>query len=95
MLQSIVEYQKIKASIPDLLEVSGYRNDFVAKKLGIKAATFSVKKQRGNWSDTEVAKLVEVLTSVNKEVMDFLDAQLVESRNTGNRVTSEQFKKNI
>lgn len=93
MLQAIAQYKSIKASIPMLLEVSGYRNDFVARKIGMKPGYFSVKKQRGNWSDNEVEKLVKVLTSANTEVQDYLDSKMIDEMNTGKRVSSEEFKK--
>lgn len=47
-------HKEIKERIPALIEISGYRNNFVAKKIGMSPAYFSVKKRKGNWSEKEV-----------------------------------------
>ena len=92
MLQAIVEYQKIKESIPKLLDVSGYRNDFIAKKIGMKPSYFSVKKQRGNWTDKDVENILTVLTEHNDEVENYL--MLEQMRNIENEevITLSEFK---
>lgn len=92
MLQAIVEYQKIKESIPKLLDVSGYRNDFIAKKIGMTPSYFSVKKQRGNWTDKDVENILTVLTEHNEEVENYL--MLEQMRNIENEevITLSEFK---
>ena len=70
MMQEIVSnYQTLLENIPELINISGYRNDFVARKLGIKPTTFSIKKQRGNWTPEEVAKLLSIIE--NEETEDY------------------------
>ncbi len=71
MTQDIVKnYQSLVKQLPKLIEVSGYRSDFIAKKIGLKPANFSIKKQRGNWSIDEVEKLLQVIS--NDEVENYL-----------------------
>lgn len=49
------------SNIPKMIDISGYRNDYIAKKLGMKLQRFSVKKQRGSWTLTEVKQLLAIM----------------------------------
>lgn len=95
MLQTIVEYQKIKESIPALLDVSGYRNDFIAKKIGMKPTYFSVKKQRGNWTDKDVQNILTALTEHNEEVENYLLLEQMRLRKNEETLTLAEFKKEM
>jgi len=95
MLEVIENYKSLKESIPEILDVSGYRNDFVAKRIGMTPAYFSVKKQRGNWSEAEVEKILDVVTKANEEVLDYLDAKFIASKKTNNTITSDEFEKQM
>ena len=95
MLQAIAEYQKIKESIPTLLDVSGYRNDFVAKKIGMRSTYFSVKKQRGTWTDKEVENILLVLTQHNEDVEDYILLQQMRNAEKEETLTLAEFKKEM
>lgn len=47
--------------MPELIEISGYRNDYIAKQLGKKPSNFSAKKQRGNWNEDELTVILNTL----------------------------------
>ncbi len=91
MLAEIVKnyYTTIK-SIPKLIEVSGFRNDFLAAKLGIKPQTFSAKKTNGSWSENELYKLSTLLDT--DEVEDAYMLELMKSRKDDDTMSVEQLK---
>lgn len=94
MIQEIVkDFQSLVKHIPRLIEVSGYRSDFIAKKIGLKPANFSLKKQRGNWSVDEVEKLLQVIS--NEEVENFLMIEFMRSRRDDDELSYEEYKKEI
>ena len=94
MVQDIVaDYQTLIKNIPQLIEISGYRSDFLARKIGLKPANFSVKKQRGNWSSEEVEKLLQVIG--NEEVETFLMMELMRSRKGDEEISYDDYKKEI
>ncbi|MFT4152836.1 hypothetical protein [Parafilimonas sp.] len=95
MLSVFSEYNAIKNAINELIEASGYRNDYLAKKIGISQANFSVKKQRGSWTDKEVEKIVEVLTHVNEDVDDMLMLKVAKARENEPTVTLADYKKEL
>lgn len=89
----VTSYITLIKSIPDLIEISGYRNDYIARKLGLKPQSFSAKKQRSSWSPEEVEKLLYIIK--NSDVEDFLDAQLHKANMEGEFISSEEFEKKM
>ncbi len=87
----VSDYKNLLGWLSDIIEVSGYRHDFIAKKLGMKPQNFSLKKQRGNWTVDEVEKLMNVVA--NNDVEDFLDEQLHQARLTDQSISSDEFEK--
>jgi hypothetical protein len=95
-VNSIIEnYKKIKASIPELIEMSGYRNDYIAKRMGMKPANFSVKKQRGNWSEDELEMILNAITNPTDDVENFLMLQEMRSLKEDENLTASAFKKEM
>lgn len=92
-LDVVKSYQSLVKRIPELIEISGYRSDFIAKKIGLKPANFSVKKQRGNWTTEEVEKLLQVIS--NEEVENYLLIELMRLRKDDEDVSFEEYKKEI
>ena len=66
-LQAVIEYKNLLSRVADIIDVSGYRNDYIAKKMGMKPQNFSVKKQKANWKPDEVEKLLSVVANVDVE----------------------------
>lgn len=61
MLEIVENYVALKSQMASLIDLSGYKNSFLAKKMGIAAPTFSVKKQRANWTEEEMQKLLKII----------------------------------
>lgn len=89
----VTDYQRLVKSIPQLIEISGYRSDFLAKKIGMKPANFSVKKQRGNWSTEEVEKLLQVIN--NEEIENYVMLELMHNRKDDEEISYKDYKKEI
>ncbi len=51
MLEVIQEYKQLKMNISKLIDKSGYRNSYLAERIGMQPQNFSVKKMRGNWTE--------------------------------------------
>jgi len=76
-----------------LIEISGFRNDYLSQKVGLKPANFSVKKQKGNWTTNEVLKLLSIIE--NKEVEDYMDALKIKESKKGKFISSDEFEKRM
>ena len=91
MLEVVENYLLLKKQISSLIKKSGYRNEFIAKKIGMAPTYFAVKKQRGNWSDDEVKRIVQLIN--NEEVANYFDSIRIENSFPGNVVSSSDFEK--
>lgn len=90
MLEIIENYLLLKSQINELIKRSGYRNEFIAQKIGMRPDYFAVKKQRGNWSDVEVKKIVKVIDS--EDVANFFDSIMIKNCFPGNVINSTEFE---
>jgi hypothetical protein len=94
MLSKIVlNYQMLINNMGQLIEISGFRNDYLSQKIGLKPANFSVKKQKGNWTTSEVLKLLSIIE--NKEVEDYIDALKIKESKKGKFIASDEFEKRM
>ena len=93
MLTLFDEYNAITNNISTILNASGYKNDYVAKKIGLTAQNFAVKKQRGTWNVDEIKKIVEVITEPNEDAMDGLVLEIMRSRKDDETVPLSELKK--
>jgi hypothetical protein len=94
MLQeTVLNYKILLAHIGELINISGYRNDFIAKKLGLKPTTFSMKKQRGTWSYDEVEKLLAIIE--NEETEDYYLGLIMNAMDTEDTMSLTEFKNEV
>ena len=91
MLEVIENYLLLKKQIASLIKRSGYRNEFIAGKIGMRADYFAVKKQRGNWSDDEVKKIIKVIE--NEDVTNYFDSIMIKNCFPGNVISAKDFEK--
>lgn len=94
MLSKIVlNYQVLVNNMGQLIEISGYRNDYLSQKIGLKPANFSLKKQKGNWTTQEVLKLLAIIES--KEAQDYIDEIKMNEHKKGTFTSSDEFEKRM
>ena|ERR1700722_12127395 len=93
LLDIASNYRTLLQFLPELIDVGGYRNDYLSKKMGLTAATFSAKKQRGNWSTDDVVKLMTIIE--NEDVEDYLMLQLMRTTQAEESISADEFRKEI
>ncbi len=81
----VSNYKNLVMNINTLIDVSGYRNDYIAKKLGIPPSSFSVKKNRGSFSVDDMEKIMQVID--NEDVEDYLMLQEMTNLTEEEKVT--------
>ncbi|WP_171037872.1 hypothetical protein [Dyadobacter luticola] len=80
-------------NIGELIEVSGYRNDYLAKKLGLSNVNFSAKKNRKSFSLEELKKLASIID--NEDVSDFWLMQEMEARKDDDTISHDELYKEM
>lgn len=93
MQEAVVNYKILLENVSELINISGYRNDFIAKKLGIKPTTFSIKKQRAKWTPDEVEKLLSIIE--NDETEDYYLGLIMQNISSDDTLTLKEFKKEV
>jgi len=86
-------YKTLLQNIPALIDVSGYKNDYICRKIEMKPATFSARKHKNNWSVEEVIKILSVIQ--NEDVEDFLLLQLMKETKNDETISADEFRKEI
>lgn len=89
-LEIVSDYKNLISNINQLIDISGYRNDYIAKKIGLLPQTFSVKKKRKSFSVEEVGKIMEVID--NEEVEEFVMLEVLRSRKGDDNLSNHEFK---
>ena len=94
MIAEIVSnYENLVGNIGKLIEVSGYRNDYIAKKLGITNVNFSAKKNRKSFSIEEIKKIVSIID--NEEVEDYLMVTEMDARQDDETISHDDLYKQM
>ncbi|MGG7663266.1 hypothetical protein [Dyadobacter sp. BHUBP1] len=93
MLGIIEDYKELRQNLGLLIDKSGYRNAYIADKVGIPASNFSQKKKRGNWSLEEMERVLTVIE--NQELEDLFLLEIIKQRDKGDTITYEQFRKEM
>ena len=93
MREIIGEYQLLKKNITTLIDKSGYKNIYIAEKIGLLPNHFSVKKQRNSWTDEEIDKILSVIE--NEELEDYYLGLIMNETNKDDTVSLAQLKTNI
>ncbi len=91
--ETIANYKTLLENISTLIDISGYRNDFIAKKLGIKPANFSIKKQRTKWTPDEVSNILTLIE--NEETEDYCLGLLMNNADKKDVLSLQEFKDEI
>lgn len=87
---AIAAYKNLLLNISNIIDVSGYRNDYIAKKMGMKPPNFAVKKKRASWTIDEVEKIMKIVD--NEEVTAFLEMQKIKNSETGKALSAQEFE---
>ena len=86
----VSNYKSLVQHIGELIHVSGYRNDYVAAKIGISPKLFAVKKQRSSFSVDDIEKIMTVID--NEDVENYLMLEIMRDRKDEETVSYDEFK---
>lgn len=91
MEEIITNYEKLCDSMSILIEKSGYRNNFLASKLGMPTSNFSTKKKKANWTPAEMKSLIKVIES--DDLDDYFMGIIMEERKNEETINHDKAKK--
>ena len=86
-------YKNLINNIGQLIEVSGYRNDYIAQNIGLTPVNFATKKKRGTLSVDEVEQIISIIE--NEDVEDYIMIEIMKSRKDEPTISLEQLEKEM
>ena len=93
MREIITNYQTLRQSLASLIDKSGYKNTFIAEKIGMAPNHFYVKKQRATWNEEEMGKILDVIE--NEELEDYFLGELMKRMKDEETVSFAGLKKEM
>ena len=92
MLEVIENYNRLKSNLPQLLDLSGYRMDYIAEQLGFAKNYFYAKKSKNRFSSEEFEKIISFIWK--EEFEDWFCSQIIEDKLAlGKNISSKEFEK--
>ena len=89
VIEIVDNYENLLEKIGELIEVSGYRNDYIARKIGMTPANFSAKKSRKSFTLAEMKQIVEIID--NEDVSDYLMVKKMDARQDDETLSHDEF----
>lgn len=90
-VQAIENYKAILSEIKTIIDISGYKNEYIARKLDIQPQYLSVKKLRNSFSLEDVEKILAIV--MNEDVANFFMLKEMELRDKEEEIGLVDFKK--
>jgi hypothetical protein len=90
MREIIANYKTLRNALSTLINRSGYRNAFIAEKIGMAPNHFYVKKRLGNWNEEEIDKVLKIIE--NEELENYFLGQLMNEINKDEVITLDELK---
>lgn len=94
MIQEIIEYKNILASLEELIERSPLKKGFIIKEVGFSSPTFYRKLKNLSFTPDEVLSIVKILKpneAFKQELLAEIDQGREDVKN-GNTMTSEEVR---
>ena len=89
--QTIENYKKIESNVEEIINISGYRNNFIAQKMGMNVSTFNVKKQRCKFTSVEIGKMLDII--YNDELENYFLGMYMEILEDDEVMSEDEFNK--
>lgn len=90
MFTLLQEYRIFKNFFPKLLELSGYKMEYLAERLGITPSSFTMKKKRNSFDLDEMEELTDIIW--NDYLEDKFLAEAVKQAKKEGHLTQAQTK---
>lgn len=91
--ETLFNYRIIISNLSKAIEVSGYRKDYIAKKIGISPQALSAKINRGSFSFDDAVNLLNVID--NEDVEEFFMLEKMRALKDDDTISYQEAKKEL
>ena len=92
-IAAINNYKILVEELPNIIDLSGYKYEYIARKIEMKPQYFSLKKQKNTFNLSEVERILSVI--FNEDVEDYLLLLELRSRKNDETISFEDYKKQM
>lgn len=86
----VSDYKKLCMHVTDLIDLSGYKVDYVRQKLGYSKPGFYKKRKAGNFAPEEIMELLKIIRF--EEVEDKLYVDMLEESEKSGMLSEKETK---
>ena len=90
LVDLLEEYIQVEKKIGDIIKSTGYKNDFIAKKLKLPISTYYTKKRTKSFTAKEVFQIVRMLDDDDADDNAAL-LELAKSRMDDDEISADEF----
>ena len=94
LLEVLGDYLEVENNIGAIIESTGYKNEYIAKKLAMPISTYYTKRRTKSFTAKDVYKIVKMLEDT-EEMYNAAELELMESRINGEVISGEEFIKRL
>ena len=91
LVDLLQEYFKVEKNIGEIIQSTGYRNNFIAKKLKLPMSTYYTKKRTKSFTANEVFQIVRLLE--DDDYSNAYELELAKSRADDEDVSVDDYSK--
>jgi len=93
ILDVLQDYLEVENSIIQIITLTGYKNEYIAKKLKMPISTYYTKRRNKSFTAKEVLKIVNLIDA--EELQNKEELRIIEKRINEEVISSEEFKKQL
>jgi len=90
LLEVLGDYLEVENNIGAIIASTGYKNEYIAKKLAMPISTYYTKRRKKTFTAKDVFKIVKMLEDT-EEMYNAAELELMESRRNGEVISGEEF----
>jgi len=90
LLEVLGDYLEVEKNIGAIIASTGYKNEFIAKKLNMPISTYYAKRRTKSFAAKDVFKIVKMLE--DDETCNTAEIELMNSRRNDEVISSSEFK---
>ncbi len=93
MMAIVDQYLSIKKVSLKSLKFQDTEMMIMSQKIGVTASTFAVRKQRNSFTDDEIKDILEVVSSPNEDVENYIMIEALRSRKNEPNLSTDECNK--
>jgi predicted transcriptional regulator len=93
LMEVLGDYIEVENNIGAIIASTGYKNEYIAKKLNMPISTYYAKRKTKSFAAKDVFTIIKMLE--DDERFNYTELELMKSRSNDDVISSEEFKNQL